>query len=99
MTRREGQPEECLEILSNYKKCPDPNIRYIRILAHLDLEQFKEALQLLEVSIQIPSSLKVFPVPEELVTIFSILLLLVAILSLNVFHVFRSWNILKRKSK
>lgn len=66
MERREKRPQKCFEILSLYD-AHDPNIRYIKILAHLDLNQFEEAYKLLRISIEIKNVAQVFPVPDELV--------------------------------
>lgn len=65
MKRRDNQPEECLNILSEVESA-DASARYVKILALLDLNRLDEAMQLLFILVCIKDFSKVFPVPKEL---------------------------------
>lgn len=65
MKRRDNQPDECLNILSEIESA-DAGARYIKILALIDLNRLEEALQTLSVLVRIREFSKTFPVPNEL---------------------------------
>lgn len=71
MKRRENHPEECLEILAPHNDI-DVNIRYVKILAHLDLNQFDQVFRLVRMTIdKKPVDGKNVPkIPIQLVTIY-----------------------------
>lgn len=69
MKRRDKQPEECLNILSEIEG-GDASAHYVKILALLDLNRLDEAFQLLLVLVRIKDFRKVFPVPNELLKLF-----------------------------
>lgn len=70
MKRKENHPEECLEILAPHNDI-DVNIRYVRILAYLDLNQFDEVFRLVRMTVDTKSidGKNIPKIPNELVTI------------------------------
>lgn len=66
MRLKRHQADESLEILSIYDDI-DVNIRYIRILSHLYLDQFDQVFRLLEMTITPASNEKAPKIPDQLV--------------------------------
>lgn len=52
MKLRANQPDECLEILSIFDDDSNKEIRYVRILANADLNNFEEVFRLLRLTIK-----------------------------------------------
>lgn len=66
MRLKRHQSDESLEILSIYDDI-DVNIRYVRILSHVYLNQFDEAFLLLEMTLASPHTDQVIKVPDQMV--------------------------------
>lgn len=52
---KQKEPDECLKMLSPYDDF-DVTIRYVRLLAHLELNEFQEVFRLLRLTIEPPTA-------------------------------------------